>query len=403
MRGRRMRRTYVVAPVVTVLAVGGLYWLMLHGYLELTAYLLVIAVLGMLAAAVWEWRRGHRTGPVILLVGAIFTATVVGAYGWNLNQKLDNIQRADDSVLDKGVRPVKKKDTEALNILLMGADNPNQLEKKPTVSELLADGEWDPGAYRSDTMMVVHIPANRKSAYVVSVPRDSYVTIHDEEGGKHGKNKINEAFSQYGPFGTFRTIENLSNLRIDHMAIIDFEGFRDLSSAVGGVDVYVPESFYDSKQKITWEQGTNHLEGKRALQYVRTRHGLANGDFDRVDRQQNFLRALMSKVLDDGTIGNPVKFTDTLEAITNHLTVDESWSSGDIRSLALSLRNLEAKKVRFMTLPLDHYETLPQVGAVNIIQKERARELWKAVADDSVGRYLKKYPEDELPDPKDVN
>ena len=124
---------------------------------------------------------------------------------------------------------------------------------------------------------------------------------------------------------------------------------------------------------------------------------------DRVDRQQNFLRALMSKVLDDGTIGNPVKFTDTLEAITSHLTVDESWSSGDIRSLALSLRNLEAKKVRFMTLPLDHYETLPQVGAVNIIQKERARELWKAVADDSVGRYLKKYPEDELPDPKDVN
>ena len=397
-----MRRTFVVAPVATVLAVAGLYALMLHGYLELTAWLLVIAVLAMVGAAVWEFHNGHRKGPVILLVGAVLTATVVGAYGWNLNSKLDNIQRADDTVLDKGTRPTKVK-KEAVNILLMGADNPNQRENKPTVAELLADGEWDPGAYRSDSMMVVHLPADRKSAYVVSVPRDSYVPIYDGEGIKHGKNKINEAFSQYGPFGTLRTLEKLGDLRIDHMAVIDFEGFRDLTTAVGGVDVYVPEAFYDSKQKVEWKQGTNHLEGVKALQYVRTRHGLANGDFDRVDRQQNFLRALMGKVLADGTIGNPVKFTDTLEAITKNLTVDASWKSGDIRSLALSLRNLDSKKVRFMTLPLDHYETVPDAGSVNIIAAERARELWDAVETDKVGRYLRANPDDELPEPKDVS
>ena len=304
---------------------------------------------------------------------------MVGAYGWNLNSKLDNIQRADDSVLQKGKRPEKVK-TEAVNILLMGADDPNQrVEDKPTVAELLADGEWDPGAYRSDSMMVVHLPADRKSAYVVSVPRDSYVPIYDGEGVKHGKNKINEAFASYGPFGTLRTIENLADLRIDHMAIIDFQGFRDLTTAVGGVDVFVPESFYDSKQDVEWKQGENHLEGVLALKYVRTRHGLANGDFDRVDRQQNFLRALMAKVLSDGTIGNPLKFTDTLEAITKNLTVDASWKNGDIRSLALSMRNIEARKVRFMTLPLDRYETVPAAGSVNIIAAERARKLWDAV------------------------
>ena len=285
----------------------------------------------------------------------------------------------------------------------MGADDPHQLEDKPTVAELLADGEWDPGAYRSDSMMVVHLPADRKSAFVVSVPRDSYVPIHDGEGVKHGRNKINEAFASYGPFGTLRTIENLSDLRIDHMAIIDFKGFRDLTTAVGGVDVYVPESFYDSQQDVEWKQGQNHLEGVLALKYVRTRHGLANGDFDRVDRQQNFLRALMAKVLDDGTIGNPVKFTDTLEAITKHLTVDASWKSGDIRGLALSMRNLDARKVRFMTLPLDHYETVPDAGSVNIIAAGRARELWTAVETDKVGRYLKAHPEDELPEPGDVS
>ena len=87
-----MRRTFVVAPVATVLVVAGLYWLMLHGFLELTAWLLLAAVLAMIGAAVWEFRRGHRKGPVILLAGAVLTATVVGAYGWNLNRKLDNIQ-----------------------------------------------------------------------------------------------------------------------------------------------------------------------------------------------------------------------------------------------------------------------------------------------------------------------
>ena len=154
---------------------------------------------------------------------------------------------------------------------------------------------------------------------------------------------------------------------------------------------------------MEWKQGDNHLEGVKALQYVRTRQGLANGDFDRVDRQQNFLRALMGKVLDDGTIGNPLKFTDTLEAITQHLTVDQSWSSGDIRSLALSLRSLDGGKVRFMTLPLDRYESVPGAGSVNIIAAQRAKTLWKAVSEDAVGGYLKAHPEDELPDPKDVS
>ena len=77
------------------------------------------------------------------------------------------------------------------------------------------------------------------------------------------------------------------------MAIIDFDGFRDLTTAIGGVDVFMPESVYDSQQDQQWEQGENHLEDELALKYVRIRYGLLNGDFDRVDRQQNFLRAVM--------------------------------------------------------------------------------------------------------------
>ena len=397
-----MRRSTAVGLLAVPLTIAGLYWLMLHGYLELTAWLLVIAVLGMFGTAAWEGRHGHPKWAALLLVGALATAGTVGFYGWNLNKKLDNIPRVDDSVLKEGDRP-NKAETKAINVVLMGADNPKQLVDKPTISELLADGEWDPGAYRSDTIMVLHIPEDRKRAYIVSIPRDSYVPIYDASGNKHGSNKINAAFSSYGPFGTLRTVENLSGLRMDHMAVIDYEGFRDLTSAVGGVDVYVPEEVYDSAQDQTWPKGWNHIEGNLALKYVRQRHGLAEGDFGRIDRQQNFLRALMGKVLEDGTIGNPVKFTNTLDAITNQLTVDQSWSSGDLRGLALGMRNLNSDHVRFVTLPLDHYETVEGAGSVNIIDETRAKEMWQAVTEDRMGRYLEQHPEDELGDPEEVS
>ena len=103
------------------------------------------------------------------------------------------------------------------------------------------------------------------------------------------------------------------------------------------------------------------------------------------------------------TIGNPITFTDTLEAITRNLTVDESWKTGSIRSLEFSLRGLDSKKVKFLTLPLDHYENVPSAGSVNIIDEKQAKQLWKAVSDDKLAPYLKKYPDDELPDPKDVS
>ena len=402
-----MRRSWVVpavwavAPVLYVVLVG---WLMLHGHLDAAVLLVGVAVIALLGLAVWRWRLGHRRWAALLAAGAVAIVAATGGYAYSLNQRIAGIPRVDDGILgtNEDQRP-EKQPTKAVNILLMGADNPQRLVEKPTVAELHEDGEWDPGAYRSDTMMVVHIPANRKAAYVVSVPRDSYVPIFDAEGVEHGRNKINEAFSAYGPFGTWRTIENLSDVRLDHMAVIDYAGFNDLTEAIGGVDVYIPETVEDTKQHVTWEQGWTHLEGERALQYVRTRHGLLEGDFDRIDRQQNFLRAVLRKTLADGTIGNPRTLSNTLGAITGHLAVDSSWSTRDLRNLALSLRGIDASKVRFMTLPLLRYQDIPGVGSSNIIDTQAAKRLWQAVLDDRVGPYLKDKPEDELPDPKDVS
>lgn len=398
-----MKRSTLLGLLAVPVVIAGLYWLMLHGFLQLTAILLVLAVLGLVAGAVWEFRHGQRRWASVLLVGALVIVGTVGWYGWNLNLKLGNIQRASSEPLKHGQRPAPPpKPTKALNILLMGADDPHQLIKKPTIAQLAAEGRWTPGAYRSDTMMLVHIPADRKAAYVVSIPRDSYLPIYDAEGNQHGKNKINEAFSAYGPYGTFRSIENFSGLRIDHMAIVDFQGFRDLTTAVGGVDVYIPQTVYDSKQQQQWNKGEVHLQGNLALKYVRMRYGLINGDFDRVDRQQNFLRALMEKVLADNTIGNPVKFSHTLDALTKHLTIDSDWTNSDIRKLAISLQGLGAKNVKFVTLPFARYGTVDGLS-VNIVDEAASKSLFKAVADDKLAEWLKANPDAVLPPPKKVS
>ncbi len=133
------------------------------------------------------------------------------------------------------------------------------------------------------------------------------------------------------------------------------------------------------------------------------RYGLLNGDFDRVARQQNFLRAVLHKTLSGGTVGNPVKFTRTLEAVVHNLTVDESWTNGELRSLALDMRGLETRDVRFVTLPFERYANDPTLGSVNIIDEQRAEELWTAMRRDEIGAYLEKYPEDELPEPRRVS
>jgi LCP family protein required for cell wall assembly len=392
---------WAVAPVLYVVLVA---YLMLHGHLDAAVLLVALAVLALLGLAVWRWRLGHRRWAGLLGAGAVAIVAVTGTYAYSLNEEIAGIPRIDTGVLrtNEDQRPPKAPN-KALNILLMGADNPHRLVKQPTVAQLLQDGTWDPGAYRSDTMMVVHIPADRKTAYVVSVPRDSYVPIYDDKGNEHHRNKINEAFAEYGPFGTWRTIESLSGVHIDHMAVIDYAGFNQLTEAIGGVDVFIPETVYDSQQHQEWTRGWHHVEGELALKYVRMRHGLLNGDFDRIDRQQNFLRAVLQKTLADGTIGNPVKLRAVLGAITGHLAVDSDWSTKDLRGLALSLRGIDAKRVRFLTLPLARYQTIPGVGDANIIDDQAAKRLWQAVLDDKVGPYLKDHPGDELPDPKDVS
>lgn len=330
----------------------------------------VMAVLGVLA---------------VLLVGS------VAAFGFYLNSQFGNFSRFDSRLDTRQRPPVPTGEAaQAMNVLLLGTDKGGRGQ---TIEQELADGQWTAGAFRSDTLMIVHVPADRDHAYLVSIPRDTYVPIPG-----HGKEKVNAAFSQGGPDLAVRTVENLTGVFIDHVAMIDWAGFKDLTSAIGGVRVRVAETFTDTHNDITWKAGTYTLEGQRALQYVRTRYGLEGGDFDRIKRQQNFLRAVLRKTNSTGTLANPIKLSNLLQAVTDATTVDSGWRPSEIRRLALHLRGLDSSDVTFLTAPTRGTRVVEGVGDVVLLAPKESRALWESLRADDVQAYLDRYGGDTLPD-----
>jgi LCP family protein required for cell wall assembly len=339
----------------------------------------------------------------VLTVSALGLALVAGCgsgYWMWADKQLDAIPRVEIGI-DTPEQKDHHEEKYPLNILLLGADH-GQVGQ--SVAEDLEDGKWTPGQHLSDTIMVLHIPADRESVQLVSIPRDTWVSI-DGYPADDGHGKINAAFSYGGPELAYETVENLTGLKIDHVAIIDWVGFRDLTTALGGVRVYVPETFYDSSQRITWEKGWQSLEGDRALQYVRTRHdipGSKQDDFGRIARQQNFMRAVMGKLLSSDTTHNPVRFTKVLASLSSYLTIDSTWDNDEIRSLAWSLRNLHTEDVDFFTAPFGSYATINGQSVVHL-DMPQFRVLVRTIKNDRVGLYAKRYPDNQLAGVTEVN
>jgi LCP family protein required for cell wall assembly len=342
--------------------------------------------------------RRHR---MLIAIGVLLAliAGSAGGYYWYLNHQLSSIDRVDSGITTDPGKEGGGEQNQPLNILLLGADNGQDTE---TVAEDLADGNWTPFLHRSDTLMIAHVSADRSSVQLISIPRDTWVPI-DGYPYDDGHGKINAAFAYGGPSLAVKTVQNLSGMHIDHMAIIDWAGFKDLTTALGGVRVYIPETFYDESQRITWTQGWHDFEGQEALAYVRTRHGLENGDFDRIERQQNFMRATMQKLLSEmHGIGAGFALPKVLNSITKYLTIDNTWSNEEIKNLALSLRSIHASDVQFLTAPLGTYDTVDGQSIVRLAPNQSDR-LFDDVDNDNLDDYLERYPDADLGGDRQIN
>ena len=183
--------------------------------------------------------------------------------------------------------------------------------------------------------------------------------------------------------------------------MIDWNGFKGLTDALGGVRVYIPQTVTDDSQHITWQQGWQTLNGERALAYVRTRHGLANGDFGRIERQQNFLRTIMTSMLSTSTFVNPVKLARVVGTISSFVEVDDSWTTGDLRSLAWQDRDLRSSHVQFTTAPFGSYDVVEGQDIVRL-DAAKCKQLFYQFNHGDIAPYLAHNPGSALPNDQAV-
>lgn len=326
----------------------------------------------------------------MLVLAVVLLTGIAGGWLLYLNSQLGDIPTFDAGV-NRPDSP-KRVPGDALNILLVGADNPDA-----DVRQALS-GLWQPGRFRTDTIMILHLNADRTAAQLISIPRDSWVSVDG-----YGKAKINAAFSYGGPPLLVKTVEQVTDLHIDHVVVVGLIGFAGITETIGGVDVYVPATVTNGISGKVWTKGWHHLEGDEALQYVRQRYGLSGGDFDRISRQQNFMRAVLDKTASKGTLLNPLKVTRLVGQLADFVAVDEGLTPARMRQLALECRGLRSGSIRFVTIPTEGFGTSSDGQSYVSVDLTKIRSMFAAVASDDFESWLSSHDIRQLPGRQNVN
>ncbi|GIE49683.1 transcriptional regulator [Amorphoplanes nipponensis] len=320
-----------------------------------------------------RWGRIALVAAAVLLVGGLVAGISLYGYANGLN---DDLKRTDAFSDITAGRPVKTVDG-ALNILLVGSDSRDPDAAKD-----------DTNAWRADTLIVMHIPADHKSAQLVSIPRDLWVQIpsgNSADCSSGSRNKINAAFAFGGLPRAVRTVECMTDVHLDHVLAIDFGGFKEVTDALGGVDLKVEQSITSIHKPFRkFKKGTMHMDGAQALDWIRQRKQFARGDFARMQHQQEFLKALMDKAASTGTLSNPAKLNSFLKATTNAITADQDFSLTD---MAVQFRSLRGENLTFLTSPNLGGQTIAGQSVV-VSDREKALAMYKAMAADKMDEWM---------------
>ncbi len=294
-------------------------------------------------------KHGIGIGLRIVVAVAAVGVLVVSGWAWVTYHNFKSDIRRVNAVGGAG-KPGHDVDGKDQNILVVGNDD----RDTATDAELRQLGTTrDGGSYNTDTMMLMHLPANGQKATVISFPRDSYVAIPG-----HGMNKLNSAYvdgivdhngnKTAGAQLLVQTIENLTGLTVDHFVQVDLLGFYRISNSIGGVQVNLCAAQNEANSGINLPKGVSTIKGKQALAFVRQRYGLPNGDLDRIKRQQYFLSAAFRKISSAGVLLNPFKLESLLKAVSSSLQMDNSL---DPLTLAQQFQDLTAGNLVFKTIP----------------------------------------------------
>ena len=289
-----------------------------------------------LMARISAGRRARRRRALLVAAG-LMSALVMLASGsaWALTSYInDHLGR-----LNAGTTGTPS--SGPLNILVAGLDERTGLT--PRQQTLLHVGR-STGETNTDTLMLVHVPADHRFVRVVSLPRDSWVNIPG-----HGMNKINAALGLGGPQLMVQTVEQATGLTVNDYVEVNFLGFVKVIDALGGVNICLPYAVNDAYSGLRMSAGLHHVNGITALEFARDRHSFATSDLARIQDQQQLISTALSEGISSGVLANPVRLESFLSAASAAIRVDQGFN---VVSLADELRGISPSAVTFTTVPL---------------------------------------------------
>ena len=261
------------------------------------------------------------------------------------------------------------------NILLLGSDTRSGSEAAQVSGS------------RADSIMLMHIPADGKGVYLVSIMRDTWVNIPG-----YGAAKINAALNYGGISLQVATVENLLGIKIDHVAEIEFEGFKALVNSVGGVDVQVPFNF--DINIWSFKQGVQHMDGGAALAFVRARYQFADGDYQRVRNQRAFLRGLYNTMKSKGALDNVASFQSAVESIAGYMRVDSGLNAAQIAQIAAPVLTSGDTTMRMTTLPNAGPGWSYDGQSIILVNQAANAQLSYALQHDTMDQFMATYGQD---------
>lgn len=310
-----------------------------------------------------RWGRGKRIAASVLAL-VLLVAVGIGGYGWFISNKIDRGLAHEDLIGDARDQDTTSQgrdlvDDAGENYLLIGSD--------------AREGE---SGGRADVIQLVHVDEAKDNIWIIHFPRDLYVPIPGR-----GEDKINAAYAHGRSPLLVSTIQDLVGVRIDHVAKTDFAGFQNLTDALGGVRIN------NSQPSPKYSEGTHELDGDEALEFVRERKTLEEGDISRGQRQQAWLKGIMSKTLTPGVLLNPSRVNGVIDAGTAHTVVDEDLTAGTIRSQAIGLRSIRGEDIHFVTAPFSGYGTSPEGASIDVLDERGMADLSDALRSDDMEAY----------------
>ena len=332
-----------------------------------------------------ERKRKRRMRGVLLSVVSLVVVAALGAgfYVFNLQHNFNsksNTLAINYTEEQQSLRPVKNPDDGSMNILMLGVDHADENEAESAA----LDGAV---SQRSDSMMLVHIPEDRKQIYVMSLVRDMWVDVPG-----YGQHKLNAAVELGGVPLLMQTVEGLFDTKVDHVAMIDFAGFRELSTALGGVKVTNEIPFTANDTDYFYPEGEITLEGDRALRFVRERKSFSDGDYQRVKNQRTFLMAAVNQMLSNDTLTNPTKLYNIVDKVSPYLTFDSEFDAATMVGLGMQLKNVDTEKLEMFTMPTAGSSISPDGQSIELASELAVAQISEALQTDSMVEYLAENP-----------